>query len=357
MEEDDYESLPPNASSTDHMIAGAAAGIMEHCIIYPVDVVKTRMQCLKPNPNARYTGIVDALVKIVKNEGAFRPVRGMGVVAFGAGPAHALYFSCYEFIKNNFSGPNHKPGDNPRINFLAGCFATLLHDAVMVPSDVIKQRLQMYNSPYKGLVDCVVKTQRKEGLRAFYRSYFTQLSMNIPFQCTHLVTYDFLQSVLNKKREYNPLSHCISGAIAGAVAAAITTPLDVCKTLINTQECCNPEELCKKSLVGTAAAGGGVSTERSPTTTSTTTSGPNKLNVITNASFIRSQSTAAAATNTVPFVNGLRDAARVIYRLEGPKGFFKGVMPRTVFQIPGTAVSWSVYEYFKHSLQKTDVDN
>lgn len=40
MEEDDYESLPPNASSVDHMIAGAAAGIMEHCIIYPVDVVK-----------------------------------------------------------------------------------------------------------------------------------------------------------------------------------------------------------------------------------------------------------------------------------------------------------------------------
>ena len=40
MEEDEYESLPPNASTTDHMIAGAAAGVMEHCIIYPVDVIK-----------------------------------------------------------------------------------------------------------------------------------------------------------------------------------------------------------------------------------------------------------------------------------------------------------------------------
>ena len=26
--------------------------------------------------------------------------RGMGVVATGAGPAHALYFSCYEYAKN-----------------------------------------------------------------------------------------------------------------------------------------------------------------------------------------------------------------------------------------------------------------
>ena len=299
------------------------------------------MQCLKPNPNARYTGIMDAMVKIVKTEGALRPVRGMGVVAFGAGPAHALYFSCYEFIKNNFSGPGHKPGDNPSVNFIAGCFATLLHDAVMVPSDVIKQRLQMYNSPYRGLVDCVIKTQRKEGLGAFYRSYFTQLSMNIPFQCTHLVTYDFLQSVLNRKREYNPVSHCVSGALAGALAAAITTPLDVCKTLINTQECCNPDEMCKKSGVD-RAGGSGSSNASAPST---------KINMIANAAFVRSQSTAATTAGDTT-ARGLRDAARIIYRMEGPKGFFKGVMPRTVFQIPGTAVSWSVYEYFKHSLNK-----
>jgi len=116
------------------MIAGAAAGILEHCIIYPVDVVKTRMQCMRPDPKANYKGIVDAMVQIVRNEGALRPVRGMGVVALGAGPAHALYFSCYEFIKNNFSGAS-KPGENSLVNGAAGVFATLLHDAVMVPSD------------------------------------------------------------------------------------------------------------------------------------------------------------------------------------------------------------------------------
>ena len=92
------------------------------------------MQCLKPEANARYTGIIDALVKIVKTEGALRPVRGMGVVAFGAGPAHALYFSCYEFMKSTFSGSS-LPGNNMLVNGVAGCFSTLLHDAVMVPSD------------------------------------------------------------------------------------------------------------------------------------------------------------------------------------------------------------------------------
>ena len=73
------------------------------------------MQCLNPDPKANYKGIIDAFVKIVKNEGVFRPVRGMSVVAFGAGPAHALYFSCYEYIKMKYSG-NVAAGDNSLTN-------------------------------------------------------------------------------------------------------------------------------------------------------------------------------------------------------------------------------------------------
>lgn len=39
---DDYEALPENASASTHMIAGATAGITEHCIMYPIDSIKVR---------------------------------------------------------------------------------------------------------------------------------------------------------------------------------------------------------------------------------------------------------------------------------------------------------------------------
>lgn len=39
MEFDDYEALPTENVRV-HMIAGAIAGIMEHCVMYPVDSVK-----------------------------------------------------------------------------------------------------------------------------------------------------------------------------------------------------------------------------------------------------------------------------------------------------------------------------
>lgn len=38
--EPDYECLPQGASTSTHMLAGAVAGIMEHCLMFPIDCVK-----------------------------------------------------------------------------------------------------------------------------------------------------------------------------------------------------------------------------------------------------------------------------------------------------------------------------
>jgi solute carrier family 25 (mitochondrial iron transporter), member 28/37 len=94
----------------------------------------------------------------------------------------------------------------------------------------------MYGSPYKTCSECVRRVYQAEGLSAFYRSYTTQLTMNVPFQSIHFMTYELMQKYSNPSGHYNPKAHMVSGALAGAVAAAATTPLDVCKTLLNTQE-------------------------------------------------------------------------------------------------------------------------
>lgn len=62
------------------------------------------MQSLAPSPQARYRSVFDGLNKMMSKEGLLRPVRGMGVMVIGAGPAHALYFSCYEKMKRILSG-------------------------------------------------------------------------------------------------------------------------------------------------------------------------------------------------------------------------------------------------------------
>ena len=48
MEEVDYESLPTD-KLLPHLIAGGAAGVLEHCTMYPVDCVKVRTtDCVLP---------------------------------------------------------------------------------------------------------------------------------------------------------------------------------------------------------------------------------------------------------------------------------------------------------------------
>lgn len=98
-------------------------------------------------------------------------------MGLGAGPAHAVYFSVYETCKEGlFKNPN-----NPVAHATSGVCATVASDAVFTPMDMVKQRLQLNGSPYKGVFDCVMRVFREEGLRAFYASYKTTVIMNAPF--------------------------------------------------------------------------------------------------------------------------------------------------------------------------------
>lgn len=298
--EDEYETLPEGTSTRVTLAAGAMAGIMEHCVMYPVDCVKTRMQALACD-KAMFTStsILRNLAFIIREEGIFRPIAGVQAMGLGAGPAHALYFHCYETLKHKLT-PLARDSVIPEtlVYGVAGATATLFHDAVMTPAEVVKQRMQMCCSPYKGALNCATTVYKQEGFRAFYRSYPTALTMNIPFQATHFMIYEFAQSVTNPSRQYSPVAHAASGAAAGAVAAFITMPLDVCKTLLNTQE----------------------------------------ANVL-------------VRLNTTKVV-GLGSAFRTVWSLAGPAGLFKGCRARMLYQMPATAIAWSVYEFFKHYLSR-----
>lgn len=66
--------------------------------------------------------------------------------------------------------------------------------------------------------------------------------LNFDFSCYSFLEHNYffkntiLVLQLNHERKYNPPVHVLAGGAAGACASAITTPLDVVKTLLNTQE-------------------------------------------------------------------------------------------------------------------------
>jgi len=300
---DDYESLPPSTPLYVSCCAGALAGVAEHCAMYPVDSVKTRMQSLSCSKQ-RSMSMLQMMRSIVQEEGALRPWKGMSAMALGAGPAHAMYFSCLEIGKEKAEtlGLSNKFGF--LVDGVSAIFATVCHDAVMTPAEVVKQRMQMCCSPFSGCANAAITIYQTEGIKAFYRSYFTQLTMNVPFQATLVTTYMSIQRFLNPNNEYNPAIHFVAGALAGGVASTVTMPFDNCKTLLNTQEA----GVLKKIEVSE--------------------------------------------------INGLGGAAKSITRMVGFRGFFSGLTPRILYQAPSTAISWSIYElvkyYMKSAKEKDD---
>ena len=50
------------------------------------------------------------------------------------------------------------------------------------------------------------------------------------------------------------------------------------------------------------------------------------------------------------YVVGVVSAMRMIYQVSGVKGYSKGITARMLISAPGAAVSWTVYEFFKHFL-------
>ncbi|KAH7519069.1 hypothetical protein ACOSP7_029198 [Xanthoceras sorbifolium] len=283
------------------MISGSIAGSVEHMVMFPVDTLKTRMQALGGGGGSfpvQQIGVRQAFNSILKLEGPAGLYRGIGAMGLGAGPAHAVYFSVYELCKKFFSrgDPN-----NSVAHAVSGVCATVASDAVITPMDMVKQRLQLKSSPYKGVADCVRKVLLEEGIGAFYASYRTTVVMNAPFTAVHFASYEAAKRGLMKvdperaSDDESLVVHATAGAAAGALAAALTTPLDVVKTQLQCQGVCGCDRFSSSSIG----------------------------NVI-----------------------------ETIVRKDGYRGLIRGWIPRMLFHAPAAAICWSTYEASKSFFQK-----
>nr|GMD28166.1 mitoferrin-like [Ipomoea batatas]GMD29225.1 mitoferrin-like [Ipomoea batatas] len=273
------------------MVAGSIAGMVEHMAMFPVDTVKTQMQAVGFCP-IKSVGIRHAVQSILKSEGFAGFYRGIGAMALGAGPAHAVYFSVYELCKETFSGGNP---NNSAAHAASGVCATVASDAVFTPMDMVKQRLQLSSSPYKGVFDCVRRVLKEEGFKTFYASYKTTVLMNAPYTAVHFATYEGAKRGLmeispENARDERLIVHATAGAAAGGFAALFTTPFDVVKTQLQCQGVCGCER----------------------------------------------------------FKNGsIKDVLQTIVKKDGYRGLMRGWMPRMLFHAPAAAICWSTYEAAK----------
>lgn len=235
-DDDDPFEWEVRSSSTpfvQHAIAGSCAGVVEHISMYPVDTVKTHIQVSPVR-----LGMCDAARAVVRDHGPLGLMRGCSAIGAGCIPAHVGFFGMYELSRDRLVGDQAE--QQPLRMAACGAAATTVHDAILTPHDVVKQRLQL--GRHAGPLDCVSHIWRQEGLRGFFRSLPVTLAMNMPYMGCLVVCNDSLQRVFKVSRGGSAEAelchapwHFLCAGISGAAAGALTTPMDVVKTRLQTQ--------------------------------------------------------------------------------------------------------------------------
>lgn len=268
-------------------ILGSIGGAVGATAVYPIDLVKTRMQNQRTGSlvgELMYRNSFDCLKKVIRHEGFFGLYRGLLPQLMGVAPEKAIKLTVNDFVRDKFMDKN---GNLPLYGeIMSGGCAGASQVIFTNPLEIVKIRLQVAGE-IAGKSKVRAWTVVKElGIFGLYKGARACFLRDIPFSAIYFPLYAHTKVRLADEGGYNtPLSLLASGAIAGVPAAALVTPADVIKT---------------------------------------------RLQVVAR----RGQTT----------YSGLADCARKIYKEEGARAFWKGATARVFRSSPQFGVTLFTYE-------------
>lgn len=216
---------------------GSVAGAIGATAVYPIDLVKTRMQNQRKMASGEilYKHSVDCFKKVIRNEGVVGLYRGLIPQLVGVAPEKAIKLTMNDLMRGLLTKSDGS------ISIMSECISGGFAGGSQViftnPLEIVKIRLQVQGEhaqlagmPRVGAISIV----RELGIRGLYKGAAACLLRDIPFSAIYFSTYSNLKKrVFNEGRDgkrLNPLELLSAGALAGMPAAYLATPADVIKT-------------------------------------------------------------------------------------------------------------------------------
>ncbi|KAI5819771.1 putative mitochondrial 2-oxodicarboxylate carrier protein [Pyronema omphalodes] len=219
-------------------VGGAIAGISEILTMYPLDVVKTRIQLQDNNAKGadRYNNMFDCFKKIVKQEGFSRLYRGISAPILMEAPKRATKFAANDEWGKFYRKAFGVDKQTQALSVLTGATAGATESFVVVPFELVKIRLQDKASAgkYNGMIDVVKKIVAQEGPLAMYNGLESTMWRHITWNAGYFGCIHQVKSMLPKQetKQGLMLNDLIAGSIGGAVGTILNTPFDVVKSRI-----------------------------------------------------------------------------------------------------------------------------
>uniref|UniRef100_A0A1I7SGX6 Calcium-binding mitochondrial carrier protein Aralar1 n=1 Tax=Bursaphelenchus xylophilus TaxID=6326 RepID=A0A1I7SGX6_BURXY len=210
---------------------GSVAGACGATAVYPIDLVKTRMQNQRTGSvigEVMYKNSWDCFKKVVKFEGVLGLYRGLLPQIIGVAPEKAIKLTMNDLVRDKLSKDGRIPlwGE-----ILAGGCAGASQVVFTNPLEIVKIRLQVAGEIQGGHKIGVFHVIKELGLLGLYRGARACFLRDIPFSAIYFPVYAHAKKNTADERGLNgPGSLFCSAFIAGVPAAALVTPADVIKT-------------------------------------------------------------------------------------------------------------------------------
>ncbi|XP_002054521.3 calcium-binding mitochondrial carrier protein Aralar1 isoform X2 [Drosophila virilis] len=228
----DRSALIQMLEATYRFTLASFAGATGATVVYPIDLVKTRMQNQRTGSmigEIAYRNSWDCFKKVIRHEGILGLYRGLLPQLMGVAPEKAIKLTVNDFVRDNLTD---KRGNIPVwAEVVAGGCGGCAQVIFTNPLEIVKIRLQVAGEIAGGSKISALSVVRELGFLGLYKGARACLLRDVNFSAIYFPTYAHTKAALADKDGYNhPLSLLAAGAIAGVPAASLVTPADVIKT-------------------------------------------------------------------------------------------------------------------------------
>ncbi|CAK7205950.1 mitochondrial FAD carrier protein flx1 [Sporothrix eucalyptigena] len=284
-------------------VAGLTAGSTATLVVHPLDIVKTRMQIYSKTDASGATAARPSTASVVRGLlNAPRPLaalyRGLTPNLLGNGTSWAAFFFFKSRMETLITAVAAPPsGLTPAHYFVASGMAGACVQVLTNPLWVLKTRMLSSDSHTAGAYPSMWVGARRvlaeEGLRGFYRGLGVSL-IGVSHGAVQFAVYEPLKKFVLKSNggKTSNESTLIVSSVAKLVAGAVTYPYQVVRS--------------------------------------------------------RLQNYNAEAR----FGRGIAGVSRQLWREDGARGFYRGLVPSVVRVMPATWVTFLVYENVKYYLPR-----
>lgn len=230
--------LPPWGSA----LAGATGAVLANAIVYPLDIVKTRLQvqvkrrATDSTPlttdDVHYKSALDAVRKIFDDEGVLGLYSGINGSLIGVASTNFAYFYWYSIVRTLYISSRSlaKPPDTAT-ELSLGAVAGAIAQVFTIPVSVVTTRQQTQpKGEKKGLLDTGREVVNSEdGWSGLWRG----LKASLVLVVNPAITYGAYQRLRDlsfpEKSNLKPWEAFLLGAASKALATIATQPLIVAK--------------------------------------------------------------------------------------------------------------------------------